>query len=52
MPVSPDCRDGNHRKCYGDAWDVEADAATVCGCGCHAVDARDEFGTASVFEGR
>ncbi len=33
--ISPDCRDGNHRKCDGQAWDVDADDVTGCGCpGC------------------
>lgn len=35
MMLSPDCRDGNHQKCNGDAWDLEADGITDCRCGCH-----------------
>lgn len=36
MPVvSPDCRDGNHQKCYGDAWNDAADEPCRCGCACH-----------------
>lgn len=35
--VSPDCRDKNHQKCPGDAWDEAHDHATACECGCHAV---------------
>ncbi|WP_159702435.1 hypothetical protein [Arthrobacter sp. 18067] len=30
--ISPDCRDGNHRKCTGDAWDMELDNVTDCQC--------------------
>lgn len=36
--ISPDCRDGNHRKCNGEAWDEDADDLTDCqcpGCLCH-----------------
>lgn len=33
--ISPDCRDGNHRKCNGEAWDEDADDLTDCQCpGC------------------
>lgn len=32
--ISPDCRDGNHQKCDGIAWDMAADEATSCKCGC------------------
>ena len=35
MTLSPDCRDGNHKKCYGDAGDVDADEPVDCGCNCH-----------------
>jgi hypothetical protein len=31
-PLSPDCRDGNHSKCDGVAWDIEADRTTFCLC--------------------
>lgn len=34
--VSPDCRDQNHQKCPGDAWDESHDHATECQCACHA----------------
>ena len=34
--VSPDCRDQNHQKCPGDAWDEAHDHGTECQCGCHA----------------
>jgi hypothetical protein len=33
--VGPDCRDGKHRACRGDAWDTRTDQPAVCGCGCH-----------------
>lgn len=29
---SPDCRDGNHQKCDGIAWDMVRDESTWCGC--------------------
>lgn len=35
--VSPDCRDQNHQKCPGDAWDEAHDHATECQCTCHAI---------------
>lgn len=34
--VSPDCRDQNHQKCPGDAWDEAHDHGTDCQCSCHA----------------
>lgn len=33
--VSPDCRDGKHLPCIGDAWDAEADVPVDCECDCH-----------------
>jgi hypothetical protein len=36
LQVSPDCRDGNCGKCYGEAWDLEADAPVECECPHHA----------------
>ena len=33
--VSPDCRDGNHQKCDGVAWDMMRDQPTDCGDSCH-----------------
>jgi hypothetical protein len=33
-PISPDCRDGNHTKCPGDAWDLEKDELAGCRCKC------------------
>lgn len=35
-PSSPDCRDENHQKCDGVAWDLMADQPCHCGCPCHA----------------
>lgn len=32
---SADCRDGKHRACIGDAWDVENDIPADCTCACH-----------------
>jgi hypothetical protein len=32
--LSPDCRDENHQKCDGTAWNLETDALDACGCGC------------------
>lgn len=34
--ISPDCRDQNHQKCPGDAWDEAHDHGTECECSCHA----------------
>lgn len=33
--VSPDCRDRNHQKCPGDAWDEAHDHPAECECECH-----------------
>jgi hypothetical protein len=33
--MSPDCRDGNHQKCDGTAWDDDADEETTCECPHH-----------------
>jgi hypothetical protein len=33
-PVSPDCRDGNHTKCDGQAWDEDRDELAGCRCKC------------------
>ncbi|URC18088.1 hypothetical protein QEO76_gp49 [Arthrobacter phage Cole] len=32
--LSPDCRDGNHTKCDGVAWDLELDGPSACECDC------------------
>lgn len=32
---SPDCRDGKHQACVGDAWSPAEDAQTLCECSCH-----------------
>src|ERR1043166_866359 len=37
--LSPDCRDQNHTKCDGVAWDEEADEPTNCQCVHHTSDA-------------
>lgn len=33
--INPDCRDGKHRACYGDGWDLENDVPAICACDCH-----------------
>lgn len=33
--VSPDCRDGKHRACIGDAWNDAEDGPDECRCSCH-----------------
>lgn len=35
-PINPDCAQGKHHACSGDAWDAEADAPAPCACECHA----------------
>ena len=35
MPYNPDCAQGKHRACAGDAWDFELDEPATCACGCH-----------------
>lgn len=32
---NPDCADGKHRACRGDAWNLHEDRATPCECECH-----------------
>lgn len=34
-PINPECRDGKHLNCGGDAWDDHTDAPTDCECHCH-----------------
>jgi hypothetical protein len=33
--LAPDCRDGKHRACRGDAWCGIADLPVPCDCTCH-----------------
>lgn len=35
---SPDCREGKHRACRGDSYDLERDVETECPCPCHLVE--------------
>lgn len=35
MIRNPDCRDGKHPACNGDAWDFDRDSPTPCECPCH-----------------
>lgn len=35
--LSPDCRDGKHTACIGDAWNNQTDEACTCECACHDV---------------
>lgn len=34
-PLGPDCRDGKHPACTGDAIDEHTDQITTCTCTCH-----------------
>lgn len=34
-PLNPDCRDGKHPACRGDALDDDTDTITDCQCPCH-----------------
>jgi hypothetical protein len=34
--LNPDCRDGKHPACNGDAWDFALDGPCSCTCDCHA----------------
>lgn len=36
--LNPDCRDGKHAACAGDAWSEWRDRRVPCGCSCHGVD--------------
>lgn len=36
--VNPECRDGKHLNCGGDAWDDAKDRLTDCECFCHNED--------------
>lgn len=31
-PICPECAQGKHQNCVGQAWDDEADELTLCGC--------------------
>ncbi|WP_402465703.1 hypothetical protein [Isoptericola aurantiacus] len=33
--INPDCAQGKHAACAGDAWDDLTDAPTECRCDCH-----------------
>jgi hypothetical protein len=33
--INPDCREGKHRACRGDAWSMSADRPMDCVCPCH-----------------
>jgi hypothetical protein len=33
--LNPDCDQGKHAACAGDAWDLVADELTTCDCECH-----------------
>jgi hypothetical protein len=33
--LNPDCWNGKHSACAGDAWNTAADAPTECECSCH-----------------
>jgi hypothetical protein len=33
--MNPDCYQGKHAACAGDAWDDDTDSPTACGCDCH-----------------
>ena len=33
--MNPECRDGKHPNCDGQAWDDDADELTACRCSCH-----------------
>ena len=33
--INPDCRDGKHRSCSGDGWNMITDETTQCPCTCH-----------------
>lgn len=37
--VSPECRDGKHRDCDDEGWDVEPDKHALCPCRCHESEA-------------
>ncbi|MCR1983996.1 hypothetical protein NSA53_17330 [Cellulosimicrobium cellulans] len=41
-PMNPDCRDGKHRACAGDAWDLDTDQPTACSCTCHTAQPTEE----------
>lgn len=32
--MNPDCRDGKHKACSGDGWDLERDEPAKCPCEC------------------
>lgn len=32
---NPECRDGKHRNCNGEGWDMWTDEPADCPCECH-----------------
>jgi len=40
-PVSPDCQQGKHVACVGQAWDEPTDSPAPCACPCHHDDPQD-----------
>lgn len=32
LPHCPECHQGKHRNCLGDAWDTARNTITACGC--------------------
>lgn len=42
--LNPDCRDGKHAACGGDAWSDELDQRVACGCSCHGTTDVDVVG--------
>lgn len=45
--VNPDCREGKHKACRGDAFDVVRDEVVECSCVCHLVEGASGDGEAS-----
>lgn len=41
--LNPDCRDGKHHACAGDAWDNHQDEPTACACDCHEPEPVESF---------
>lgn len=35
--MNPDCINGKHTACAGDAWDDDTDSLTDCKCWCHQI---------------
>ena len=51
LPISPDCGQGKHRACTGDAWHPVRDEPHPCVCNCHEPHCEHTSSTEGVCDG-